>query len=37
MTVKVQNIFDDLPGLSDQEELSILFRNPSAIIERIVS
>jgi cupin 2 domain-containing protein len=37
MTVKVQNIFHDLPELSDQEDLSILFQNPCAKIERIVS
>ncbi len=37
MTVKVKNIFHDLPELSDQEELSILFQNPCATIERIVS
>jgi cupin 2 domain-containing protein len=37
MTVKLQNIFHDLPELSDQEELSILFQNPCATIERIVS
>jgi cupin 2 domain-containing protein len=37
MTVKVKNIFHDLPELSDQEELSILFQKPCATIERIVS
>lgn len=37
MTVKVKNIFHDLPELPGQEELAILFQNPCAIIERIVS
>lgn len=37
MTVKVKNIFHDLPERSDQEELSILFQNPFVTIERIVS
>ena len=37
MTVKVKNIFHDLPELSDQEEFSDLFQNPCVTIERIVS
>jgi cupin 2 domain-containing protein len=37
MTVQVKSIFHDLPEPSDQEELSILFQNPRATIERIVS
>ena len=37
MTVKVKNIFHDLPELLGLEELSILFQNPCATIERIVS
>jgi cupin 2 domain-containing protein len=37
MTVKVKNIFHDLPELPGQEKLSILLRNPCATIERIVS
>jgi cupin 2 domain-containing protein len=37
MTVQVKNIFRNLPELSDQEELSILFEAPSTKIERIVS
>ena len=37
MTVKVKNIFHDLPELPGQEDLSILFQNPCATIERIIS
>ena len=37
MTVEVKNIFRDLPELSDQEEVSTLFQNSCARIERIFS